>query len=124
MGLANVLAALKVRAGQVAMKLWQDDTGAIISTEYVLIGGVLVSGIIPGLVTARNSINQAYTNMGNTILSAVPAPTYSGFAVGGANGPIAAVNGVAVAPVSTSNAAYQVSYLPPSPQVSYMAPSP
>ena len=123
MGLANVLAAIKVRAGQVAMKLWQDDTGAIISTEYVLIGGVLVSGIIPGLVTARNAINQAYTNMGNTILSSVPSPTYSGFAVGGANGPIASVNGVALAPVSTANF-YQVAYLPPAHQVVYLPPAP
>ena len=115
MGLATVLAALKVRAAEMAMKLWEDDKGAIISTEYVLVGGVLVSGIIPGLVSARNAINQAYANMGNTIVNSVPSPTYSGYAIGGSNGPIAAVNGVSMPPLSTNLNAYQVTYLPPAP---------
>ncbi|WP_149108723.1 hypothetical protein [Limnoglobus roseus] len=77
--------------------LWQDDCGAVLSVEYVLVSGVLVTGIVPGLVAARNSINSAYANMGNSVTAAVPTPSYSGFSIGGANGnAIASVGGVSI----------------------------
>jgi len=104
MGLATALAGLKVRAEVAAVKFWNDDAGAVISTEYVLVGGVLVAGVVPGLVAARDSINRAYVNMGNAIVAAVPQATFSGLSLGGTNGhAVAAVNGIATAPVPAAN---------------------
>lgn len=88
----TVYASLKRRAAQ----LWDDDGGAVLSVEYVLVSGVLVTGLVPGLVAARNSINTGYANMGNAVTAAVPQPNFSGFSVGGSNGPIASVPGVAI----------------------------
>ena len=96
--------AMKGRAKQLLSDLWEDDRGAVLSVEYVLVTGVLVTGLVPGLVAARNSINAGYANMGNTVTAAVPAPNFSGFAVGGANGnPIASVQGFAVPQQSQAN---------------------
>lgn len=112
MGLATVLAALKVRAAQ----LWADDQGAVISTEYVLVGGVLVTGVVPGLVAARNALNSAYVNMGNAITAAVPSPSFSGYQVGGTNGnPVAAVGGVNLAPAGQQIYLSAVAVAPPAP---------
>ncbi len=87
---------LKGRVRKLAADLWQDDGGAVLSVEYVLVSGVLVTGIVPGLVAARNSINSAYANMGNSVTAAVPTPSFSGFSVGGQNGPIASVGGMSI----------------------------
>lgn len=114
MGPAMTLAALTCRAKELVCKLWADDDGAVLSAEYVMVGGILVTGVIPGLVAARNAINTAYVNMGNTIVNAVPSPTYSGYAIGGANGgpPVAAVGGVS-APVAPQPGPLQVASVPP-----------
>lgn len=112
MGLAYALVALKARAAQ----LWADDQGAVISTEYVLVGGVLVTGVVPGLVAARNALNSAYVNMGNAIVSAVPTPTFSGYGVGGANGtPVAAVGGVGLPQAAPQQYLAAVQIAPPAP---------
>jgi Flp pilus assembly pilin Flp len=82
-------------------KLWSDDTGAVLSTEYVLLSGVLVTGVVPGLVAARNSINASYANMGNRLTAAIPEVEYNGYQIGGMNGnPIASAGGVAIRPAS------------------------
>lgn len=75
-------------------RLWADDRGAVISTELVLVIGILIFGIIPGLVALRNSIIAALATIGNTLNALVPSFTYSGFVVGGSpGGNIAQVQG-------------------------------
>jgi len=94
----NVVSVMGL-ARQLLSKLWADDAGAVISTEYVLLSGVLVTGVVPGLVAARNSINSAYATMGNRIQAAVPDVSYNGYVIGGENGnPIASAGGVALRP--------------------------
>jgi Flp pilus assembly pilin Flp len=94
----------KSHVQQLVEKLWEDDCGAVLSVEYVLISGVLVTGVVPGLVAARNSINSAYANMGNSVIAAVPQPNFSGFSIGGGNGnAIASVGGMSVAPPPSAN---------------------
>src|SRR5690349_14513890 len=61
-------------------RLWDDDQGAIISVEMILIIGVLIFGIIPGLVALRNSVNAAFGTIGNTLTRLVPSFTFSGWA--------------------------------------------
>ncbi len=80
----------------VLRRLWTDDRGAVISVELILVIGILIFGIIPGLVAMRNSINAALGTIGNILTTIVPSFTFSGFAIGGnapANCTIAQVQG-------------------------------
>jgi len=79
----------------VARRLWADDRGAVVSTELVLIIGIMIFGLIPGLVAMRNSVIAALGTIGNTLADLVPSFTYSGFAIGrqAGGGTIAQVQG-------------------------------
>ena len=85
-------------------RLWNDDQGVVISVELILVIGILIFGIIPGLVALRNSVIAALTTIGNVIGTIVPSFTFSGFLVGGQNnGPIiAAVQGYQANPSTTN----------------------
>ena len=85
-------------------RLWADDRGAVISTELVLVIGILIFGIIPGLVALRNSVIAALGTIGNTLTDLVPSFTYSGFAIGASTGgkTIAQVQGYQLDPTSTN----------------------
>lgn len=85
-------------------RLWADDRGAVISTELVLVIGILIFGIIPGLVALRNSVISALATIGNTLTNLVPSFTYSGFSIGrlGGGGTIAQVQGYLVSSSSTN----------------------
>lgn len=48
-------------------RLWQDDSGAVISTELTLVGGITVSGVIPGLLALRDATNSAFNSYANEI---------------------------------------------------------
>lgn len=48
-------------------KLWQDDTGAVISTEMTLVGGITISGVVPGLLALRDATNNAFYSYANEI---------------------------------------------------------
>ncbi len=75
-------------------RFWGDDRGVIISTELILVIGILIFGIIAGIVALRNSIIASFVNIGNTLVEIVPSFTYSGFVVGGLpGGNIAVVEG-------------------------------
>lgn len=84
-------------------RLWTDDRGAVISTELVLVIGILIFGIIPGLVALRNSVIAALGTIGNTLTAIVPSFTYSGFAIGRQSGgaTIAQVQGYQLDPSTT-----------------------
>jgi Flp pilus assembly pilin Flp len=62
-------------------RLWDDDCGAVISSELVLVLGILVFGLIPGLVALRNSVNAALATIGNFLGRITPSFTYSGYAI-------------------------------------------
>jgi Flp pilus assembly pilin Flp len=83
-------------------RLWNDDQGAIISVEWILIVSILIFGLIPGLVALRNSIDAALGTIGNILTTIVPNFTFSGFGIGNANVNIAQVGGFAFTP-NTNN---------------------
>ena len=85
-------------------RLWADDRGAVISTELVLVIGILIFGIIPGLVALRNSVIAALGTIGNVITTIVPSFTFSGFAIGrqGGGGTIAVVQGYQLDPTTVN----------------------
>ena len=79
-------------------RLWDDDQGAVISSELVLVLGILVFGLIPGLVALRNSVNAALATIGNFLGRITPSFTYSGYAIiaSGGGSTIAVVGGLQV----------------------------
>ncbi|MFO0799779.1 MAG: hypothetical protein U0804_20090 [Gemmataceae bacterium] len=79
-------------------RLWDDDQGAVISSELVLVLGILIFGLIPGLVALRNSVNSALTTIGNFLGRITPSFTYSGYAVmaQGGGSTIALVGGLQI----------------------------
>ena len=94
----------KVRSmSKLLARLWDDDQGAVISVELVLVLGILIFGIIPGLVALRNSVIAALGTIGNAITQIVPSFTYSGYAViGTPGGTIAQVQGFQLDPNSAN----------------------
>lgn len=79
-------------------RLWDDDQGAVISSELVLVLGILVFGLIPGLVALRNSVNAALATIGNFLGRITPSFTYSGYGImaNGGGSTIAIVGGLQV----------------------------
>lgn len=53
-------------------RLWNDDKGAIMSQEFILMSGLLVTGLSGGMMSLRDSINQNYEQIGKNIQVAVP----------------------------------------------------
>jgi hypothetical protein len=56
-------------------RVWDDDRGSIISVEMILIIGILIFGLVPGLVALRNSTNAFLGSMANTF--SLLSPNYT-----------------------------------------------
>lgn len=52
---------------QLLTKLWTDDCGAVIATEYLMLGTVVGLGGVTGLASMRDAMNGEYKEFGNTI---------------------------------------------------------
>ena len=50
---------------QLLRRLWSDDRGALIASEYLFVATVLVLGIVVGLADLRTAINVELTELGN-----------------------------------------------------------
>jgi Flp pilus assembly pilin Flp len=83
-------------------RLWNDDHGAIISVEWILIVSILIFGLIPGLVALRNSTAAAMATIGNILTAVLPNFTFSGFGLGNGGSNIVQVGGFQFSP-STAN---------------------
>jgi Flp pilus assembly pilin Flp len=83
-------------------RLWDDDCGAIISVEWILIVAILIFGLIPGLVALRNSIDASMATIGNILMTIIPNFTFSGFAIGNGGANIASVGGFSYTPTTTN----------------------
>lgn len=40
-------------------RLWHNDDGAVLATEWVFMATILVIGVVPGMVALRHSLNAA-----------------------------------------------------------------
>jgi Flp pilus assembly pilin Flp len=70
------------------LKLWRDDQGALIATEWVFIATILVIGLVTGL----KSVQQALNNELEEIAGAIGALSQS-YSVGGTSGCCSSTNG-------------------------------
>src|SRR4051812_16687266 len=71
-------------------RCWGDDRAAVISVELILIIGILVFGMIPGLVALRNGANAAMVSAANLFIAL--SPTFSFSNTG--NGSVAIIIGI------------------------------
>jgi hypothetical protein len=69
---------------QLLLKLWHDDAGAIIPTEFLIVGSTLVIGATVGVTSLRNALNSELAELGNTILGLSQEYTIPGLKGGGA----------------------------------------
>jgi hypothetical protein len=59
-------------------RLWLDDCGALIATEWVFAAVLLVLGVVAGLSGVRSAVNSQLMSVGDAILSVDPAYEMSG----------------------------------------------
>lgn len=69
-------------------KLWRDDCGALISSEFLFVATILVIGVIIGLTNVRDALNAELTELGNAFLA-----LSQGYTVSGSSGSSASVDG-------------------------------
>jgi len=48
-------------------RLWNDEVGAVVSIELVLVGSVLLLGLIVGLAALRDSVNNELADLGSAV---------------------------------------------------------
>jgi Flp pilus assembly pilin Flp len=68
----------KVAMKHLLRKLWTDDAGAMLATEYLFIVTILVIGIVVGLTGLRDAMNVELTELGNAMLALSQGYTISG----------------------------------------------
>jgi Flp pilus assembly pilin Flp len=60
------------------VRLWMDDRGALIASEFLFVATILVIGIIVGLASVRDALNTELTELGNAILALSQGYSVSG----------------------------------------------
>ncbi len=63
---------------QLMLKLWKDDCGALIATEWVFVATILVIGAITGLVAVRQAVISELEEFANAVLSLSQSFSFSG----------------------------------------------
>jgi hypothetical protein len=51
------------------LKLWKDDGGALIATEWVFVATILVIGTVVGLAAVRNAVASELTEFANAVMA-------------------------------------------------------
>ena len=73
---------------QTLARLWHDDGGALIATEFLFVATILIIGIIVGLSGLRDAVVVELTELGNAILA-----LSQGYSISGLTGCCAATDG-------------------------------
>lgn len=60
------------------LRLWSDDQGAILASEYLFVITILVIGTIVGLTSLREAINNELAEAANALLALNQSFTISG----------------------------------------------
>jgi hypothetical protein len=63
---------------QLLRKLWNDDGGALIATEWVFVATILVLGAITGLVAVRQAILSELTEFANAVMALNQSYSFTG----------------------------------------------
>lgn len=60
------------------LKLWNDDRGALLATEWVFISTILVVGVVAGLKSVQQSVNAELADLAGAVGSLSQAYSYGG----------------------------------------------
>lgn len=60
------------------LKLWNDDRGALIATEWVFVSTIMVIGVVAGLKSVQQAVVTELEDMANAIGSLSQSYTFSG----------------------------------------------
>jgi Flp pilus assembly pilin Flp len=63
---------------QLLRRLWQDDGGALIATEWLFIVVIMVIGLITGFVFVRDAVVDELAEVGNAIHFLDPSYSFDG----------------------------------------------
>jgi Flp pilus assembly pilin Flp len=63
---------------QLVWRLWNDDCGALIATEWVFVATILVLGIITGLVAVRQAVISELTEFANAVMALDQSFSFAG----------------------------------------------
>ena len=64
--------------GKLVRRLWKDDGGALLATEWVVVATILILGIIPALVAVRQGVLSELTEFANATMSLDQSYCFSG----------------------------------------------
>jgi len=67
-----------VLTSQLLKRLWADDCGALLATEWVFVATILVLGIITGLVAVRQAVISELTEFANAVMALNQSYSFSG----------------------------------------------
>ena len=70
------------------VRLWNEDQGAIIASEFLFVVTILVIGIIVGLANIRDAVNTELSELANAILA-----LSQGYSISGQEGCCSATDG-------------------------------
>jgi hypothetical protein len=59
-------------------KLWNDDCGALIATEWVFVATILVLGIITGLVALRQAVKSELVEFAQAVMALNQSFSFAG----------------------------------------------
>ena len=59
-------------------RLWQDDRGAILASEFVMLGTIAVAGTSVGLIALRNAVNDELVDYANSIRALDQSYSFNG----------------------------------------------
>lgn len=63
---------------QLMLRMWKDDGGALIATEWVFVATILVLGSITGLVAVRQAVITELEEFASAVLSLSQSFSFSG----------------------------------------------
>jgi len=66
-------------------KLWSDDNGALLASEFVFMTSLLVVGTVSGLVAVRQALVSELTETANAIMALDQSYSFSGQSFAGAS---------------------------------------
>jgi Flp pilus assembly pilin Flp len=93
-------------------QLWDDDEGALLATEWLIMATIPVMGVAAGMTSVRNSVNSELNQFGNSVSALNQSYSYPGLSGAGSN-----VAGAAVVGTSSLGAPITMGP-PPAPTVS------
>ena len=63
---------------KVLSRLWADDGGALIATEWVFVATILILGIITGLIAVRQAVISELTEFANALMALDQSYSFAG----------------------------------------------